>query len=76
MKEMGPDEMTGGEAARLLGVTRQQVSHLARTGKLLGYQFAGRWVFRLADVLAYQRSDKPRGGRPSGPMYGRKQGTE
>ena len=50
-----PDaEITGGEAAKLLCVTRQQISNLARSGKLPGRQVLGRyWVFKRRDVQAY-----------------------
>ena len=66
------DEITGGEAARLLGMTRQHVSRLALDGKLPGWQLAGRyWIFKRADVEAYARSIKPKGGRPRGPILGR-----
>jgi excisionase family DNA binding protein len=62
------EEIGGGEAARLLGVTRQHVSRLALDGKLPGRQVLGRyWVFRRGDVLAYKRADKSKGGRPKRP---------
>ena len=62
-------EITGGEAARLLGVTRQHISKLALSGKLPGRQVLGRyWVFRRGDVLAYKRAEKSRGGRPKRPI--------
>ncbi len=61
-----PDaEITGGEAAKLLQVTRQQISKLARSGKLPGRQVLGRyWVFKRRDVQAYKRAEKAKGGRP------------
>ncbi len=61
-----PDaEITGGEAAKLLQVTRQQISKLARSGKLPGRQVLGRyWVFKRRDVQAYKRAVKSKGGRP------------
>lgn len=59
------DELTGGQAARLLGVTRQHVNRLAHDQKLPGRHIAGRfWVFRRADVEAYQVAEKSKGGRP------------
>ncbi len=72
MARPADDEITGGEAARLLGMTRQHVSRLALDGKLPGWQLAGRyWIFKRADVEAYARSIKPKGGRPRGPILGR-----
>ncbi|HEX6291259.1 MAG TPA: helix-turn-helix domain-containing protein [Herpetosiphonaceae bacterium] len=59
------DDLTGGAAARLLGVTRQQVNRLAHEGKLPARQIAGRyWVFKRADVEAYKMKEKSKGGRP------------
>lgn len=67
------DELTGGDVSRILRISRQQVNRLAHDGKLAGYQVAGRyWVFKREDVLAYQRAAKPKGGRPTGPMYGKR----
>ncbi len=63
------EEVTGGEAARLLGVTRQHISRLAHDGKLPGRQLAGRyWIFKRSDVLAYKRAEMARGGRPRRPI--------
>ncbi len=70
MPRYDPDEeVTGGEAARLLELSRQQVNRLAHAGKLLGRQIAGRyWLFRKGDVFAYKRAARAKGGRPkSGP---------
>lgn len=59
------DELTGGEAARLLGVSRQQVNRLAHAGKLPARHVAGRfWIFRRADIEAYKAQEKSKGGRP------------
>lgn len=59
------DELTGGETARLLGVSRQHVNRLAHAGKLPARHVAGRfWIFRRADVEAYKAKDKSKGGRP------------
>ncbi len=59
------DELTGGEAARLLGVSRQHVNRLAHEGRIPARQVAGHfWVFKRADVEAYQAQDKPKVGRP------------
>lgn len=63
------DEITGGEAARLLAVTRQHISRLAHDGKLPGRQLAGRyWIFKRSDVEAYKVANKPKGGRPQKPI--------
>lgn len=59
------EEITGGQAAALLGVTRQHVNRLAHDGKLPGRHVAGRfWVFKRGDVLAYKNQPKNVGGRP------------
>ena len=59
------EEITGGEAAKVLGVTRQQVNRLAHQGKLVGRHVAGRfWIFKRGDVLAYKDQPKNPGGRP------------
>ncbi len=59
------DDITGGEAARLLGVTRQQVNRLAHEGKLPARHVAGHfWVFKRGDVEAYKVKEKSKGGRP------------
>jgi excisionase family DNA binding protein len=59
------DEITGGEAAGLLGVTRQQVNRLAHEGKLLARHVAGHfWVFKRGDVEACRVKEKSKGGRP------------
>ena len=59
------EEITGGAAARILGVTRQHVNRLAHAGKLPGRHVAGRfWLFKRGDVEAYQQQPKSKGGRP------------
>jgi len=57
------DELTGGEAAQLLGVSRQRVNQLAHDGKIPARQIAGRyWIFRRADVEAHKLKEKSKGG--------------
>ncbi len=59
------DQLTGGEAARLLGVTRQHINRLAHDGKIPARQVAGRfWLFRRIDIEAYRLQVKDKGGRP------------
>jgi len=58
------DLITAAEAARMLGLTRQRVSAIAHTGKL-GRQIANRYyVFTRAEVEAYAKRPKDKGGRP------------
>jgi len=59
------DELTSGEAAELLGVSRQRVNQLAQDGKLPARHVAGRyWVLTRADVEAFKAKAKSKGGRP------------
>lgn len=54
--------MTGADAARELGVTRQRVTELAQAGRL-GRQVAGRyWFFTREEIEAYKNDRKV--GRP------------
>ncbi len=57
------DELTGGDAAALLGVSRQRVNQLAHDGTIPARHVAGRfWIFRRADVEVYKAQRKR--GRP------------
>ncbi len=59
------NEITGGEAARVLGVSRQHINRLAHAGKIPARHVAGRfWLFKRADVEAYKDKEKSKGGRP------------
>ena len=59
------DELTSGEAAELLGVSRQRVNQLAQDEKLPARHVANRyWVFTRADVEAFKAKAKSKGGRP------------
>lgn len=62
---LGDDEVTGGDAARILGVSRQYITRIAHAGVLPARQIAGRyWIFKRADVEAYRLRPKSKGGRP------------
>lgn len=59
------EEITGGEAAKILGLSRQRVNRLAHDQKLKGRYIANRyWVFTRRDVLAFKDQPKNPGGRP------------
>ncbi len=59
------DELTGGDAAELLGLSRQRVNKLAHEGKIPARHVAGRfWLFKRADVEAFKAKAKSKGGRP------------
>ena len=63
--EQDQDELTGGDAAALLGVSRQRVNQLAHDGTIPARHVAGRfWIFRRADVEAYKARRNVKGGRP------------
>lgn len=54
--------LTGADAARELGITRQRVTELAQSGRL-GRQVAGRyWFFTREEIEAYKNDRKV--GRP------------
>ncbi len=60
------EELTGGQAAQLLRVSRQHINRLAHEGKIPARRVANRyWIFRRADVEAYGALPKDKGGRPS-----------
>lgn len=64
----GQDELTSGEAAELLGVSRQRVNQLAQDGKIPARHVAGRyWVLTRADVEVFKAKAKSKGGRPRKP---------
>ena len=65
-KQVDPnEEISGGDAARILNVTRQHVNRLAHDGKLPARQMVGHfWVFKRGDVEAYKHQPKSKGGRP------------
>jgi excisionase family DNA binding protein len=57
------EEVTAGEAAAILGVNRQRVNQLARSGRI-GRQVAGRyWLFKRSELEAFKSLDR-KGGRP------------
>lgn len=54
--------LTGADAARELGISRQRITELAKTGRL-GTQVAGRyWFFTKEEIEAYKNDRKV--GRP------------
>lgn len=56
--------LTAAEAARVLGLSRQRVTHLAHEGRI-GRQVANRfYVFTRAELEAYRAGPKNKGGRP------------
>ena len=57
------EEVTAGEAAAILGVNRQRINQLARSGRL-GHQVGGRyWLFKRSELEAFKNSPR-KGGRP------------
>ncbi len=59
------DELIGAAAARLIGISPQRLSKLAKDGKIPSRFIATTVrVYRRADVLAYANTPKSRGGRP------------
>ncbi len=58
------EELTAGEAAEVLGVNRQRINELARSGRI-GRQIAGRyWVFTRTELERFKSEPKNKGGRP------------
>jgi excisionase family DNA binding protein len=58
-----PDEgeaVTTAEAARMIGVTRQNVTHLVRTGSLRARKDGKRWLISADDTRAYRSLDRAR----------------
>lgn len=58
-----PDEgeaVTTAEAARMIGVTRQNVTHLVRTGSLRARKDGKRWLISADDTRAYRSLDRGR----------------
>ncbi len=57
------EEVTAGEAAAILGINRQRINQLARSGRIWR-QIAGRyWVFSRSELEAFKNSPR-KGGRP------------
>ena len=58
------DVVDAAQAAAMLGVTRQHVVHLFKTGRLAGKRLTATWVTTRQAVEAYERTRRPP-GRPS-----------
>ncbi len=58
------EEVTAGEAAKILGVNRQRINQLAHDGRI-GRQIAGRyWVFTRSELGAFKNNPDRKPGRP------------
>jgi excisionase family DNA binding protein len=66
----GPDQLVLGdwitpqEASELIGVTSNQVRHLARTGTIEAQKFGYAWMINRASAEAYAASDRRPGPKP------------
>jgi len=66
----GPDQLvlddwiTPQEASELIGVTPNQVRHLARTGTIKARKFGRAWMINRASAQAYAASDRRPGPKP------------
>jgi len=49
------DSITTMEAATMLNLSTRRTRQLAASGELPGHQVAGRWLFNVADVTAYEQ---------------------
>ena len=58
------DVVDAAEAAAMLGVTRQHVVHLFKTGRLPGKRLTATWVTTRQAVEAYDRGRRPPGRPP------------
>ena len=61
------DVVDAAQAAAMLGVTRQHVAHLFKTGRLAGKRLTATWVTTRQVVAAYERSRRPPGRPPGRP---------
>ena len=57
------DEMTSGEAAEYLGVSRQRVAQLTTAGLLTPRRVGKFWLYQRAE-LDRRKAENPQGGRP------------
>ena len=57
------DILDAAQAAALLGVTRQHVVHLLKTGRLPGRRLTATWITTRQAVEAYKQTRRPP-GRP------------
>ena len=58
------DVVDAAQAAAMLGVTRQHVVHLFKTGRLPGKRLTATWVTPRQAVEAYDRGRRPPGRPP------------
>ena len=58
------DWITPREASELIGVTPNQVRHLARTGTIEAQKFGHAWMIKRASAQAYAASDRRPGPKP------------
>ncbi len=61
------DVIDAAQAAAMLGVTRQHVVHLFKTGRLPGKRLTATWVTTRQAVEAYERTRRPPGRPPGRP---------
>ena len=61
---MSDELLAAGEAARLLGVSRQRLDELAEGGRIPRRRIGRGWIYARADLDAFKRQPKSRGGRP------------
>ncbi len=57
------DEMTSGEAAEYLGVSRQRIAQLTAAGLLTPRRVGKFWLYRREE-LDRRKAENPQGGRP------------
>ncbi len=57
------DEMTSGEAAEYLGVSRQRIAQLTAAGFLTPRRVGKFWLYRRGE-LDQRKAENPQGGRP------------
>ena len=58
------DWITPREASELIGVTANQVRHLARQGTIEAWKFGHAWMINRASAEAYAASDHRPGPKP------------
>ncbi len=61
---MSDELLAAGEAARLLGVSRQRLDELAELGRIPRRRIGRGWVYARADLDAFKQQPKSKGGRP------------
>ena len=61
---MAEEWITTSEAARIIGVSRDHVSYLLRTGQLRGKKFARDWMVAKNSVEEYAAKERKPGPKP------------